>query len=60
MLSDQIWASVGLTLLMSVVAIYYYYKGKVAGATCILDVVKDVEPKVLDKIIKEADARING
>jgi hypothetical protein len=60
MLSDQIWASLGLTLLMSAVAIHYYYKGKVDGACTILDVVKDVEPRVLDKIIKAADARLNG
>lgn len=54
------WFSLGITAIIAVVAIIYYFKGRSAGIMDVLMAFKELEPKAYDRAISKLKARIGN
>ena len=57
-MTDAIYASIGLTIILMFVAVYHYLRGRHAGIIIVLETLKEVEPVIYEKFIKSCEWRL--
>jgi hypothetical protein len=59
MMTDAIYASIGLTIILMFVAVYHYLQGRSAGIVMVLESLKENEPVLYEKFIKNCEFKLN-
>lgn len=59
-MADQIYATIGIFLIMIIVAMYHYIRGRNAGIYIVLETLKTAEPVVYERFIKGCEWRLKS
>ena len=57
---QNLWFSLGITSIIAVVAIIYYFKGRSAGIVEVLERFNELEPEAYKRVINKLKARLEN
>lgn len=59
-LFTNLWFTLGITSIMAVVAVIYYFKGRSAGIVEVLERFNELEPEAYKRVINKLKARLEN